>query len=167
MPGVPGRFIFLLFTGFCWAVFILPAPFAEDGVDKEVLYLTEPEKWSPNAIYQVTRIFVSNLNAKMAQRFCILVLIPRLREDINKNKRLHFALYQALKKSLYKPPAFFKGILLPLYQTHTCNLRERVFNETSIIPVIWHQSFLTFVQRCKEGDIPCQLFLQFLLLTKQ
>ena len=228
MPGVPGRFLFLFFTGFCWAVFILLAPFVEDGVDKEVLYLTEPEKWSPNAIYQVTRIFVSNLNAKMAQRFCILVLIPRLREDINKNKRLHFALYQALKNSLYKPPAFFKGILLPLCQSHTCNLREaviigsviqkvsipslhssaglmkiaemeycgtnscfikllldkkyalpyrvldalfehfkRVFNETRIIPVIWHQSLLTFVQRYKEGDIPCLLFLRFLLLTKQ
>jgi len=35
-------------------------------------------------------------------------------------------LYQALKKSLYKPPAFFKGILLPLCQSRTCNLREAV-----------------------------------------
>lgn len=178
---------------------------------EEVLYLTEPEKWSPNAMYQVTRIFVSNLNAKMAQRFCILVLLPRLREDINKNKRLHFALYQSLKKSLYKPPAFFKGILLPLCQSRTCNLREaviigsviqkvsipslhssaglmkiaemeycgtnsyfikllldkkyalpyrvldavfehfkRFLNETRVMPVIWHQSLLTFVQRYKN-----------------
>ena len=93
---------------------------------EEVLYLTEPEKWSPNAMYQVTHIFVFNLNAKMAQRLCILVLLPQLREDINKNKRLHFELYQALKKSLYKPPAFFKGILLPLCQSRTCNLREAV-----------------------------------------
>uniref|UniRef100_A0A0D6QYX7 Bystin n=1 Tax=Araucaria cunninghamii TaxID=56994 RepID=A0A0D6QYX7_ARACU len=91
---------------------------------EEVLYLTEPEKWSPNAVYQATRIFVSNLNAKKAQRFCDLVLLPRVREDINKNKRLHFALYQALKKSLYKPSAFFKGILMPLCQSGTCNLRE-------------------------------------------
>ncbi|KAI9125481.1 hypothetical protein K1719_002899 [Acacia pycnantha] len=37
-----------------------------------------------------------------------------MREDIRKNKRLHFALYQSLKKSLYKPAAFFKGILFPL-----------------------------------------------------
>jgi essential nuclear protein 1 len=62
----------------------------------------------------------------MAQHFCFLVLLPRLGEDINKNKRLHFSLYQALKNSVYKPAAFFKGIILPLCQSRTCNLREAV-----------------------------------------
>ncbi|KAH7296907.1 hypothetical protein KP509_26G044500 [Ceratopteris richardii] len=93
---------------------------------EEVLYLTEPENWSACAMYQATRIFASNLNAKMAQRFYNLVLLPRVRDDINTNKRLHFALYQALKKSVYKPAAFYKGILLPLCQSRTCNLREAV-----------------------------------------
>ncbi len=32
---------------------------------EEVLFLTEPEMWSPHAVYQATRIFVSNLNQKM------------------------------------------------------------------------------------------------------
>lgn len=93
---------------------------------EEVLYLTEPENWSATAMYQATRIFASNLNAKMAQRFYNLVLLPRVRNDINSNKRLHFALYQALKKSVYKPSAFYKGVLLPLCQSRTCNLREAV-----------------------------------------
>ncbi|GBG67865.1 hypothetical protein CBR_g984 [Chara braunii] len=77
-------------------------------------------------MYQATRLFASNLNAKMAQRFYNLVLLPRVRNDINENKRLHFALYQALKKAVYKPAAFYKGILLPLCQSRTCNLREAV-----------------------------------------
>lgn len=85
---------------------------------EDVLYLTEPENWSPNAMFQATKIFSSNLSVKKAQRFYTLVLLPRVREDIRKNKRLHFALYQALKKSLYKPAAFFKGVLLPLCQVH-------------------------------------------------
>ncbi|KAL2631213.1 hypothetical protein R1flu_015899 [Riccia fluitans] len=93
---------------------------------EEVLYITEPEKWSPNAMFQATRLFASNLNARMAQRFYSLVLLPRLRQDINEHKRLHFALYQALKKAVYKPSAFYKGILLPLCQSRTCNLREAV-----------------------------------------
>ncbi|XP_059661351.1 bystin [Cornus florida] len=93
---------------------------------EEVLYLTEPEKWSPNAMYQATRIFASNLGVKKAERFYKLVLLPRVREDILKNKRLHFALYQSLKKSLYKPAAFNKGILFPLCESGTCNLREAV-----------------------------------------
>lgn len=35
----------------------------------QVLYLTEPDNWTAAAMFQATRTFVSNLNAKMAQRF--------------------------------------------------------------------------------------------------
>ncbi|XP_024393638.1 bystin [Physcomitrium patens] len=178
---------------------------------EDVLFLTEPERWSPNAMYQVTRVFASNLNARMAQRFYNLVLLPRIRNDIREHKRLHFALYQAMKKAVYKPSAFYKGLLLPLCQSRTCNLREAVIvgsvlQKVSIpvlhssvallkiaemeycgtnsyflkllldkkyalpyrvldavlshfvrfieddrdLPVIWHQSLLTFVQRYKN-----------------
>ncbi|KAK1362655.1 Bystin [Heracleum sosnowskyi] len=146
-----------------------------------------------------------------AERFYKLVLLPRIRDDISKNKKLHFALYQALKKSLYKPAAFNKGILFPLCESRTCNLREAVIigsilqkvsipplhssvallklaemqycgttsyfikllvekkyalpyrvldalvehfmaflNDERIMPVIWHQSLLAFVQRYKN-----------------
>ncbi|KAK1281273.1 hypothetical protein QJS04_geneDACA002991 [Acorus gramineus] len=178
---------------------------------EDVLYLTEPEKWSANAMFQATKIFSSNLCAKKAQRFYSLVLLPRVREDIQKNKRLHFALYQSLKKALYKPAAFFKGILIPLCQSGTCSLREavivgsviqkvsipflhssaalmkiaeleycgttsyfiklfldkkyalpyrvldavmahfmRFLEDTRMMPVIWHLSLLSFVQRYKN-----------------
>jgi essential nuclear protein 1 len=177
---------------------------------EEVLYLTAPEKWSPHAMYQATRLFASNLNARMAQRFYSLVLLPRVRDDIAEHKRLHFALYQSLRKATFKPAAFFKGILIPLCASRTCTLREAVVlssvltrgsipmlhsaaallklaelpyagttsfflrvlldkkyalpfrvidalvdhflrfkNETKQVPVVWHQSLLTFVQRYK------------------
>jgi essential nuclear protein 1 len=45
-----------------------------------------------------------------------LVLLPAVREDIGRNKRLNFHYFMALKKSVFKPAAFFKGILLPLVQ---------------------------------------------------
>ena len=93
---------------------------------EEVLYLTNPEGWSPHAMYQATRLFASNLNVAMAQRFFNLVLLPRVRQDIQDNKRLHFALFMALKKATFKPAAFFKGMLLPLCHSKTCNLREAV-----------------------------------------
>ena len=32
---------------------------------EEILFLTDPEHWSPHAVYQATRLFISNLNAKM------------------------------------------------------------------------------------------------------
>ncbi|KAJ3146453.1 hypothetical protein HDU86_008505 [Geranomyces michiganensis] len=91
---------------------------------EDVLYLTRPGKWTPQATYQATRIFVSNLKAKMAQRFFALVLLDRIRDDIAETKKLNYHLYLALKKALYKPAAFFKGLLLPLCETGTCTLRE-------------------------------------------
>lgn len=178
---------------------------------EEVVYVTNPESWTAAAMYQATRIFVSNLNAKMAQRFFNLVLLPRVRDDIAEYKRLNYHLYQALKKAFFKPAAFFKGILLPLCESGTCTLREAIIvgsvvTKTSIpvlhasaamlklaemdysgansillrllldkkyalpyrvidavvfhflrflsdkrtLPVLWHQCFLTFVQRYKE-----------------
>ncbi|RNA30901.1 Bystin [Brachionus plicatilis] len=178
---------------------------------EHILYITEPDVWSAAAVYQSTRIFASNLNAKMAQRFYSLVLLPRIRDDINEYKRLNFHLYMALKKALFKPAAFFKGILLPLCESRNCTLREAIIigsimakssipmlhsaaallkiaqmeysgansifvrilldkkyalpyrvvdavvnhfvqfmSESRQLPVLWHQSLLTFVQRYKS-----------------
>ena len=91
---------------------------------EEALYLTEPDKWSAAAMWQATRIFASNLNSSRAQRFFNLILLPRVRDDITEYKRLNYHLYSALKKALYKPAAFFKGILLPLCESGSCSLRE-------------------------------------------
>ncbi|EED96178.1 predicted protein, partial [Thalassiosira pseudonana CCMP1335] len=92
---------------------------------EEVLYLTRPDQWTPQAMYAATRIFASNLNPKMAQRFYNLVLLDAVRADVYANKKLNYHYYMALKKSVYKPAAFFKGILLPLCK-EGCTLREAV-----------------------------------------
>lgn len=78
------------------------------------IFFLEPSTWSAAAMYQGVRIFASNLKENMAQRFYNLVLLPRIRDDIDEYKKLNFHLYQALKKSLFKPGAFMKGILIPL-----------------------------------------------------
>lgn len=91
---------------------------------EEVLSLTKPENWTAAAMFQATKIFASNLSAAKAQSFYNLVLLPRIRDDIAEYKRLNFHLYMALKKSLFKPAAFFKGILLPLCRSGNCTLRE-------------------------------------------
>ncbi|PIO22774.1 hypothetical protein AB205_0199150 [Aquarana catesbeiana] len=93
---------------------------------EQILYITEPETWTAAAMYQATRIFSSNLTERMAQRFYNLVLLPRVRDDIAEYKRLNFHLYMALKKALFKPGAWFKGILIPLCESGSCTLREAV-----------------------------------------
>lgn len=177
---------------------------------EEVLYLTRPDMWTPQAMYAATRIFASNLNPKMAQRFYNLVLLDSVRADIVSEKKLNYHYYMALKKAVYKPAAFFKGILLPLCMDH-CTLREAAIvasvlqrvsipvhhaavaihklaqleysgaasifiktllnkkyslpapvirslvlhftsftNDVRVLPVLWHQALLVFVQRYKN-----------------
>jgi essential nuclear protein 1 len=177
---------------------------------EEVLYLTRPDLWTPQAMYAATRIFASNLNPKMAQRFYNLVLLDAVRADIVANKKLNYHYYMSLKKSVYKPAAFFKGILLPLCKEN-CTLREAAIvasvlqrvsipvhhsavaihklaqldysgaasifiktllnkkyslpvpvigslvrhfanfiDDDRVLPVLWHQSLLVFVQRYKN-----------------
>jgi len=102
---------------------------------EEILYLTRPDKWSGPSIRAATRIFASNLNSKLAQRFYNMILLPRIRDEIQNTKKLNFHVYLALKKTLYKPAAFFKGILLPLCEEGNCSLREADIIGSVIIKV--------------------------------
>merc|ERR1712217_460225 len=90
---------------------------------EEVLSLTNPLAWSPAAMYEAVNIFASNLNPRMAQRFYNLVLLPAVRQNIADYKKLSFHYYRALRKALFKPAAFFKGVLLPL-AIEGCTLQE-------------------------------------------
>ena len=88
-----------------------------------LLSITRPELWSPNACYEATKIFVSS-RPIVTQRFLETVILHRVRDDIHETKKLNVHLYNALKKALYKPAAFFKGFLFPLVGSGTCTLRE-------------------------------------------
>lgn len=117
---------------------------------EEIVFLTNPETWTPHATYAATRIFASAFNPAKAQRYYNLVLLPKCRDDIYFTKRLNFHLFLALKKATYKPAAFYKGegeqggdgghtppsnrrctipiagILLPLVSAPDCTLREAI-----------------------------------------
>ena len=88
-----------------------------------LLSFTSPESWTPHALLAATRIFASNLDPKQSQRFYKEVLGDRIREEIQINKKLSVQSYMALKKALYKPAAFFKGLLFPLCEV-SCSGRR-------------------------------------------
>ena len=67
-------------------------------------------------------------------RFFNLLLLPRVRDDIAEYKRLNFHLYMSLKKALFKPAAFFKGILIPL-----CQVRKPLFSRTHFLHTRTHE----------------------------
>ncbi|KAM7189711.1 Bystin [Naviculisporaceae sp. PSN 640] len=90
---------------------------------EDILALTRPDQWTPNACYAATRIFVS-AKSHVVQRFTEMVILERVREDIHETKKLNVHLFNCLKRALYKPAGFFKGFLFPLAASGTCTLRE-------------------------------------------
>lgn len=64
-----------------------------------------------------------------------MVLLERVREDIHETKKLNVHLFNALKKGLYKPAAWFKGILFPLVASGTCTLREATIISAVLVRV--------------------------------
>lgn len=103
---------------------------------EQVLYVTNPESWTPHATYEATKLFVSNLQANEAQKFIESVLLEKFRASIedSENHSLDYHIYRAIKKSLYKPGAFFKGFLLPLVDDH-CSVREATITASVLAKV--------------------------------
>ncbi|KAF9908264.1 snoRNA-binding rRNA-processing protein [Linnemannia zychae] len=136
---------------------------------EEILYITAPENWTVHATYQATRIFTSNLKEKQAHKFFSLVLLDKIRDDIAENKKLNYHLYMALKKSLYKSKAFFKGILFPLCESGTCTLKEAAVVGSVItkvsIPVL-HSAAALLRLADMEYTGPNSLFIRVLLDKK-
>jgi len=60
-----------------------------------------------------------------AQLFLSVVLLDAIREDIDQNKKLNVQYYEALKRALYKPGAFFKGIIFPMLDVSLVSLLSR------------------------------------------
>lgn len=87
-----------------------------------ILALTNPTQWTPHATKAATRILISNLKPVQARIFLEGVLLERVRTNIadkHDGRKLDVHLYEALRKALYKPGAFFKGVLFPLVQVKT------------------------------------------------
>lgn len=119
---------------------------------QDVLYVTNPEEWSPHVVYEATKLFVSNLPAKEAQKFISSMLLERFRENIetSEDHSLNYHIYRALKKSIYKPSAFFKGFLFPLCEMG-CNIREATIAGSVLtkvsVPALHSSAALSYLLR--------------------
>ncbi|EPZ33678.1 Bystin domain-containing protein [Rozella allomycis CSF55] len=135
---------------------------------ESVLALTNPMEWTPHAVYEATRIFASNLNARMSQVFYFNILLEHVRINIKETSKLNVHLYNALKKSVYKPAAFFKGIILPLVEDQ-CTLREATIVGSVItkvsIPVL-HSSAALLKLAEMDYSPACSIFIKCLLDKK-
>jgi essential nuclear protein 1 len=142
-----------------------------------LLAITRPDDWTPNAVYEATKIFSSS-RPEMAQFFNEEVLLPRVRDDIHETKKLNVHLYNALKKTLYKPASFFKGLVFPLLESGTCTLREATIIGSVVarvsIPVLHSAAALYHLCEIASNQMTvdvesagaCNIFIRTLLEKK-
>ncbi|KAF5093677.1 hypothetical protein D0Z00_003928 [Geotrichum galactomycetum] len=146
---------------------------------EDVLYVTQPESWSTQAVYEATKLFISTLSAQQSQKFVFNVLLDRFKTELDPTaprapgsgpKTLNYHLYRALKKSLYKPAAFFKGFLFPLAESGSCSLREAVIAASILtkvsVPALHSAAALMRLSEFEYYSGPISLFIKVLLDKK-
>lgn len=135
---------------------------------ENILYITNPPSWTPHATLAATRIFVSNLKAHQTQKFFELVLLDKIREEIAETGKASYQLYEAIKKALFKPAAFFKGVLFPLCETG-CTLKEAAIISSVLtrvsIPILHSAAALLHLAEMHYAG-PTSLFTRVLLDKK-
>ncbi|KAF9008826.1 cell adhesion protein byn-1 [Cyathus striatus] len=133
-----------------------------------MLALTHPENWSPHACRAATKIFISNMKPPQAQLFLGVVLLDAIRDDIQENKKLNPQYYEALKKALYKPGAFFKGIIFPMLD-QGCSLKEAAIVASILaktkVPVLHASAALLRIAEMEYSG-PNSLFIRVLVDKK-
>ncbi|EPT03099.1 hypothetical protein FOMPIDRAFT_1047090 [Fomitopsis schrenkii] len=143
-----------------------------------MLALTKPENWTPQACHAATRIFVSQMKPPQARVFLEGVLLDAIREDIrltregarkNKNHRkLNVHYYEAMRRALYKPAAFFKGIVFPLLNSG-CTLQEAAIVASVLAKVkvpLMHSAAALIRLANMDYSGPNSLFIRVLLDKK-
>jgi essential nuclear protein 1 len=142
-----------------------------------LLGITHPENWTANAMYAATRIFISS-KPMTAQIFLNTVLLPAVQDNIQETQKLNVHYYAALKKALYKPSAFFKGVVFPMLVDGSCTQREAVIVASVVakvsVPVLHSAAALHRLceiaaeQMSSDPDAagPCNIFIKTLLEKK-
>lgn len=137
---------------------------------QDVLYVTNPNSWTPHATYEATKLFVSNLSSNEATVFIETILLPRFRDSIENSDdhSLNYHIYRALKKSLYKPGAFFKEFLLPLVDGY-CSVREATIAASVLtkvsVPVL-HSSVALTQLLTRDFNPATTVFIRVLIEKK-
>ena len=139
---------------------------------EELINITEPYNWTPQAMYEAVIQFSSS-EILMTYTFYEKYLVPAIRNDIKKNKKLNIHYYNCLKKALFKPSAFFKGIILPMSKTLStkeASIIGSILRKCSIPNNHASAAIVKLTQICKndkKGISVGALFFMRLLLVKK
>ena len=139
---------------------------------EDLVNITEPYNWTPQAMYNAVIQF-SSADSTIGTTFFEKYLVPAIKSDIKKNKKLNIHYYNCLKRALFKPSAFFKGIILPMSKSLSgkeASIIGSILRKCSIPNNHASAAIVKLSQLCqndKKGVSVGALFFMRLLLVKK
>ena len=139
---------------------------------EDLVNITEPYNWTPQAMYNAVIKF-SSADSTIGTIFFEKYLVPAIKSDIKKNKKLNIHYYNCLKRALFKPSAFFKGIILPMSKSlsgREASIIGSILRKCSIPNNHASAAIVKLSQLCqndKKGVSVGALFFIRLLLVKK
>eukprot|EP00020_Sapocribrum_chincoteaguense_P009459 CAMPEP_0170757170 /NCGR_PEP_ID=MMETSP0437-20130122/14397_1 /TAXON_ID=0 /ORGANISM="Sexangularia sp." /LENGTH=478 /DNA_ID=CAMNT_0011096365 /DNA_START=22 /DNA_END=1455 /DNA_ORIENTATION=+ len=132
---------------------------------EELLFITRPEGWSQHAVDAMTRVFARSCQSdRIVEKFYEFVLLERVREEVLAQQRVPIHVYDALRRAIYRPGPFYKGIVLPLVLNGDANARECLIVGSVItkhsIPVLHSSAALM-----KIADMPYSTSVSHFIMT--
>lgn len=64
------------------------------------------------------------MSAEKFRVFLLQYLLPAARRDLQQHKKLNYHFYSALRRGLFKPAAWFRGVLFPLCEDPSVTVKE-------------------------------------------
>lgn len=91
---------------------------------KELIDITEPERWTPHAMLEAVKIFVAAGENDRTLTFFQSYFLPRIMKDVATTRQLNCHLFQALEKAVYRSASFFQGIVLAFMDSEGTTIRQ-------------------------------------------
>ena len=139
---------------------------------QDLIDITEPYNWTPQAMYNAVIQFSSS-DPTIGTIFYEKYLVPAIRNDIKKNKKLNIHYYNCLKRALFKPSSFFKGIILPMSKTLSgkeASIIGSILRKCSIPNNHASAAIVKLTQLCKNDkkgiSVGALFFIRLLLIKK-
>ena len=80
---------------------------------ESLMKITRPGDWTVHAYFKTTKIFVASPESKHTLHFYKYYLLPKCLSNISQYSKLNYHLFQALRKAIFRPSLWFRGILFP------------------------------------------------------
>lgn len=91
---------------------------------EDLLELSNPLGWSPNAIEAVTVLFSQTASDKRLIKYIQNILLEYIQDKLESAKKLPRPVWNALMAAARRPPCFIKGLLLPLSVESQISMKE-------------------------------------------